>query len=109
MKSNQYQADREKLLSISASMRCAKALVIAGRLLFGEIKKQTPDSSIPPLRAAAIADDLYKKPAHVCKRNVAGFVGARQQAWFVCDRCRVYYLMRKIINFSFVKYLNKSV
>lgn len=39
---------------------------------------QTPGSSVPPLRAAAVTDDLYKNPAHVCKQNVAGLVGVRQ-------------------------------
>jgi hypothetical protein len=36
---------------------------------------QTPSSSVPPLRAAAVADDLYENPAHVCKRNIANLLG----------------------------------
>ncbi len=39
---------------------------------------QTPGSSVSPLRAAVVTDDLYKNPAHVCMCTVAGFVVARQ-------------------------------
>lgn len=63
---------------------------------------QTPGSSVSPLRAAAVTDDLYKNPAHVCKRNVAGLVGQRQPD-FCVTQYRVHYQRRKIINLDFVK------
>lgn len=62
---------------------------------------QTPGSSIPPLRAAAVTGDLYKNPAHVCKRNIAGLAGGRQPD--LGGVCNVYYLTQKIINFNLVK------
>lgn len=39
---------------------------------------QTPGSSVPPLRAVAVTDDLYKNPAHVCKTECSRIVGVRQ-------------------------------
>ena len=62
---------------------------------------QTPGSSVSPLRAAVVTDDLYKNPAHVCMRNVAGFVG--RVNLILGDGCHVYYQGHKIINFDLVK------
>ena len=72
------------------------------------IEKYRPQvSSVPPLRAAAVSDDLYKPSAHVCKQNVAGFVGGQPNP-VLCSRSRVYYQRRKIMNFDLAKKIDKS-
>lgn len=76
MKCNQYQVDSEKFIIYLSQHASRQGACDSSEASIRGNKMQPPDLSTPPLRAAALTDDLYKKSAHVCKRKVVDFLGA---------------------------------